>query len=77
METIDIDIGIESNFPKLEFAQELKDCVAESRRVRGFEFKCVFESRFKGRSEYGFEYGFECVFKCVHTQSENAVSELW
>ena len=61
------------------------ECCDENRFVRGFEFKCVFESRFKGRSECGFEYGFEygfecgfeCVFKCVYTQSENAVSELW
>ena len=29
----DVDIGIESKLPKLEFDQELKDCVAESRRV--------------------------------------------
>ena len=43
-----------------------QDC--ESHRVKDRKFKCVFESRFEGRSEYG--------FACVCTQSENAVSWL-
>ena len=66
--------GIESELPKLEFNQELKDCVGEPRRrfenrfenrfERGSEFKCVLKSHLKGR----FDYGLEC---------ENAASEFW
>ena len=51
----DVHIGIESKLPKVEFDQELKDGVTESRRVlrresyenrfeRGLEFKCLRES---------------------------------
>ena len=85
------DIDIESGQPG-ELNQELKDCVDEPRRVSqrvprqyrsecGFEFKCVFGSRFEYGFEYGFENGFGCRFeyfeyvnKCVVMQSENVVT---
>ena len=61
---IDIDIGIESELPKLEFDQEfdqeLSDCVEVPRRVSRRVVRCD-ENRYENRFERGFE--FKCVFE--------------
>ena len=78
----DDDMNMDSETDQLgEFNQELKDCVAEPRRVSRRVLRreslrawlrvqvCLLESHTKGRFEYG--------FKCVHTRNENAASEFW
>ena len=90
---IDIDIGIESELPKLEFDrefdQEFKDCVEVPRRVsrRVLRPESLRESlrawlRVQVCLRESLRRSFRawlrvCIQVCLHAERESAVSELW